>query len=51
MPIPRALMMTADGHTAAHSDGTGWSVVVNAKAPIVGSLVSYTGDVYNAKHE
>ena len=48
IPVPMALMLTADGHTEAHAEGTGWKVNVEVVAPLAGLLVKYQGDVYDA---
>ena len=46
VPVPRALMLTADGFTRGHEGGTGWRVEVDVMAPLVGRLVRYHGHVY-----
>ena len=46
VPVPRALMLTADGFARGHSQGSGWEVHVDVVAPWVGRLVRYQGNVY-----
>jgi len=46
VPVPRALMLTADGCTRGHAHDSGWEVEVNVVAPWVGRLVRYQGHVY-----
>lgn len=45
LPVPQLLAPEATGVTLPHSDGKGWWVDVEVKAPLVGVLVSYRGHV------
>jgi hypothetical protein len=45
IPIPPMLAMTADGLSLPHEDGKGWRVEVLVEHPLLGKIVSYTGDV------
>jgi len=46
VPVPRALMVTADGVSLPRNGGLGWSVDVSVQAPLgAGELLSYSGTV------
>ena len=48
VPVPRWLMLRPDGVTLPVAGTNGWHVDVDVRAPFVGRLVRYTGEVYRA---
>ena len=45
VPVPLGLALTADGVSMPHSDGGGWDVEVDVSHALLGTVVSYRGNV------